>query len=88
MSKLAVVKIGRGVGPLLFGASRPEVARLLGPPEDRELIEDEGDETWDYLNGELSLSFERDSFWRFVSCECSSSSTVLNGVPIVGRPLE
>jgi len=74
-----------GIGPLLFGMSRAEVAGLIGPPTSR-VSDDPGRETWTYVSSDLSLYFDAEDGWRLESLEISHPDTSLVGVRVFRRP--
>jgi hypothetical protein len=54
---------GKGIGNILLGMIQKEVEKILGPPDDKEIVEyEEGDNscTFYYLDLEIDLTFESD----------------------------
>ncbi len=78
---------GQGVGSLRFGMSRDDVRKLLGKPDEKEVISEEGEdlsEAWHYDELDLSLSFEEVQYWELVTISVSSAHYQLEGNSLVG----
>ncbi len=87
------IHIGKGLGALVFGATREKVKNLLGEPTDVEKyslseFEDDTTEAWHYDDHDLSLSFDEENDWRLSSIAVSSDDYTLNGQSLVGKTKE
>jgi hypothetical protein len=85
VTDLITIRPGVGVGDLRFGATRDEVRKIAGDPE--EVLpsdEDAGSELWVYESDAIALSFAVEENLRFVSCETFSAKATFNGESLVG----
>lgn len=87
---LKEIKIGKGLGSLMFGSTRDHVKIMLGKPTDVEkynLSELENDETeaWHYDELGLSLSFDEENEWLLSSIAISDEECTLDGIKLIGK---
>ncbi len=63
MKKITEIKPLKGFGPLKFGATQQEVEKILGTPQETEIIDMEGDiqevEVWSYWEDGHAVYFEK-----------------------------
>ena len=79
--------LGRGMGPLKFGASMDEVRELMGEPEEIEESEDDDEfehQAWNYLEEGYSLYFDREDDYRLSCIETDYAGMRLFGETIHG----
>jgi hypothetical protein len=70
---------GKGVGNILLGMKQPDVEKIMGKPDDKEVTEYEDGEnscTYYYFDLEIDLTFESDDDYRlsFISIESEKFS--------------
>jgi len=77
-----------GVGPLVFGMTRPAVLLAVGEPDDRLTTQGLGGagEEWRYGSLGLGLDFHAQFDWRLCSMTVHGHSS-LRGVDLVGCPV-
>ncbi len=81
-----------GFGPLKFGAGKDEVKRILGAPEESEILEIEGEvhdvEVWSYWEQGHSVYFEKEHDERCTNFETDHEEALLFGEKIMGMGQE
>ena len=83
------ILIGKGMSPLTFGLTKPDVKSLLGEPNEVERFafggeEDENTEAWHYDELEISLSFDEDEDWVLTGITTSNPAVTLDNVELMG----
>jgi len=93
MYKKTDIRLGKGIGDLLFGSSRDEVLAYLGEPDeighysyDREGFELY--ETWEYANLGINATFDEEDGFVLGMLSAYSDTCSLNGQPLVGKTRE
>lgn len=85
------IKLGKGVGKLLFGLAREQVLSLLGEPSEKEIFEDDelgNSEAWHYDELELSLAFDEEDDYKLTSIAASSPDYTFEGIDLLGLSQE
>ena len=84
MTEKLEIKIKEGLNELKFGISMDDVKKLLGTPDDTEIIEedDENTEVWYYWEDGLTVFFEESEDKRCVCLETDNPDAVLLGKKI------
>ncbi|MGN6529465.1 MAG: hypothetical protein ACTHL8_23985 [Burkholderiaceae bacterium] len=80
-----------GISPFVLGMSRETVHAAAGRPDSVETSQDEDGsvvESWFYQGGEIELEFDQAADARLESITAWSSTTTVNGVAIIGQPVE
>jgi len=79
-----------GIPPFVLGMTRETVLAAAGRPESVETSDVTGSviESWFYQSGEIELEFDPEPDARLQSITIRSATATLNGVGIVGRPVE
>lgn len=77
------IKIGHGLGPILFGKSQSDILELLGEP-DKNFEDDYQDLNWVYFKGQINLKFEAENDDRLSWIECQSPQTSLFDKACIG----
>jgi hypothetical protein len=78
------VRPGKGIGPLLFGLTEPELVRALGPP-DKCYRTGSGALRLQYFGLRLEFSIEPENGNRFGWVEVHNPDATLFGRPVVGE---
>lgn len=83
------IKLGKGLGDLQFGMSREDFKKIMGEPDEVEVIENEEmpedqSEAWHYDEVELSASFDKMEDWRLTSLAVSSDDYTFEGIDLIG----
>jgi len=82
------ITLGQGLGKILFGLNRAQIADLLGDPSEVEAMDGDQDsgamEAWHYDDKHLSLSFEEDCNWKLTSITSASPEIVFEGLDLIG----
>ena len=93
MYKKTDIRLGKGIGDLLFGSSRDEVQAYLGEPDeighhsyDREGFELY--ETWKYADLGIFATFEEEGGFVLGTLSAYSDTCSLNGRPLIGKARE
>ncbi len=83
---------GEGLDALQFGLTRDEVKKLLGNPDEVEVIENDEDadktEQWHYDELELSVSFDEIDNWVLTSIAVSGADYLFDEQPLMGLTME
>lgn len=86
------IRLGQGLGKLLFGMTRDQAKAILGAPSEKEKysLSDDGDDTeaWHYDELGLSLSFDQENDWKLTSIAVSSEDFKLEGEAFIGREMD
>ncbi len=85
------ISLGKGLGDLMFGASREEVSKYLGEPEDIAEADDTGylSVSWHYWGKGISFYFEEEDEFRLGDIEITNTETLLCGEKLIGKnPIE
>ncbi|PZF72546.1 hypothetical protein [Taibaiella soli] len=86
------IRLGQGLGKLIFGMTRDQAKAILGAPSEKEKysLSDDGDDTeaWHYDDLGLSLSFDQENEWKLTSIAVSSEDYKLEGEVLIGREME
>lgn len=86
------IEIGVGVAGFKFGATREEVKKAIGKPDEIEK-EDEGIEdfgmleVWHYDEFELSIEFVESNEWKLSTIAVNAEECTLKGLPVMGKSL-
>jgi hypothetical protein len=88
--KLKDIRIGKGIGTLMFGSTREQVKQILGEPSEVEKyslseVDSDNTEAWHYDEHDLSLSFDEENDFRLSSIAISGEGYTLEGQPLIGR---
>lgn len=84
------VKIGIGIGKLIFGMLKPEVEKLIGK-KDKESVDEDDDEVeviWQFNSLKSRLSFYANEQGRLGYIRCSSTELVYKDHKIIGEKVE
>lgn len=87
MTDLHTVKVGIGIGELLFGSSRDDVRKYLGSPDKIDIDRDTDGmkhELWIYELIGGSVSFDEEDDFRLSIIETSSPLATLEGMCVIG----
>ncbi len=79
--------LGKGLADLPFGATRDEVLKVLGEPEEKDSV-DLGDEesiAWHYWDLGLSLNFDESAAYGLCTIEVGSPEVTLFGEKLIGK---
>lgn len=85
---------GEGLDAVQFGLTRDEVKKLLGAPDEVEIInnedlEDAGKtEQWHYDELEMSVSFDEIDNWVLTSVAVSGADYLFDEQPLIGLTME
>jgi hypothetical protein len=88
------VKVGNGLGDVLFGINKEKLKYLLGEPDEIDTYNASGDEdeflteTWHYDEYEFSVSFDEEDNWRLTTFSISSPDCNINGHQLIGKKLD
>ena len=86
MKQLLEIKPLHGFGEIKFGVSQDDVVKLMGDPDEKEVIDVEGEihevEVWSYFEPAHSFYFERDLDNLCTNFETENESSVLFGEKI------
>lgn len=74
----------RGLGPLRFGASRADVASLLGDPGEPPDHSIDGWETWRYPYHGIEVTFCEDADWRCTHLWTDRADYLIRGRVVLG----
>jgi len=90
MTDLDAIRVGNGLGCLVFGMSRNDVRRQLGDPEqeEQELSAAEAHFVWHYWTEQISLYFEGEDGYRRDTISCDRHSCKLNGSALIGNTMD
>lgn len=83
------IKIGEGLGEIIFGNTREQVLKILGNPTEKDVYnasedDDYQTEDWHYDEIEVSLSFDEEDNFRLTTIATSSPEFVLNNKNLIG----
>ncbi len=86
------IEIGTGVTNFKFGATREEIKKLVGEPDEIEKgddgFEDGGQvEVWHYDEYELSVEFIEEFDWKLSTIALNAEDCQLKGMSIIGKSL-
>lgn len=84
------IKIGYGLGELMFGAAREECRQYLGEPdgEESEVFDDEEYLHWYYDKWNIELCFEASENYRLGTIVAEHENLLLGGEPIMGKSIK
>lgn len=90
---MQAINIGEGLGRIKFGIKPSELKTLLGEPDEIEsfppdTIDDLPTENWHYDEKEISVSFVDENGWKLESIAISGPDYELNGIKLIGLPLD
>ncbi|WP_018969316.1 hypothetical protein [Rubritalea marina] len=78
---------GKGLADLPFGATRDEVLKVLGEPDEKDSV-DLGDEesiAWHYWDLGISLNFDESASYALCTIEVASPEVTLFGQKLIGK---
>ncbi|WP_291862559.1 hypothetical protein [Marinilabilia sp.] len=83
------IELGKGVDNIQFGMTREEFKKIMGEPDEIEVMENEDlpedkSEAWHYDEIELSASFDQMEDWRLTSLAVSSDEYTFEGIDLIG----
>lgn len=81
------VKVGIGIGELIFGMHRSQVEKLIGKP-DKEAIDDEDEMICQFNSLKSRISFYSNEGGRLGYIRCSSAALTHNGQSIIGEKID
>jgi hypothetical protein len=84
------IRLGKGIGDLLFGSSREEVRAYLGEPNEvgQHSYDGEGSdryETWKYADLGILATFDEEDEFVLGTLSVYSDTCLLNGRPLIGK---
>lgn len=87
MSKPQNILLGKGLDDLPFGATRKEVKKVLGEPEETDEVDlvDEKSIAWHYWDLGISLNFDESEGYVLCTIEVASPEVRLFGEPLIGK---
>lgn len=88
------IKIGHGLGDLVFGNTKERIKHLLGEPSETDAFNASGEEdgylteAWHYDEQEFSLSFDEEDNWKLTTISISSPESLFNGHQLIGKGMD
>lgn len=88
------IKIGEGLGDIVFGNTKDRVKHLLGEPTEIDTFNASGEEdgylteAWHYDEQEFSLSFDEEDNWKLTTISISSPESLFKGEQIIGKAMD
>jgi len=93
MYKNTDIRLGKGIGSLLFGSSKDEVRAYLGEPDEVGQYSYDGEgfdryETWEYEDLGILATFDEEDGFVLGTLSAYSDTCSLNGRPLIGKARE
>jgi hypothetical protein len=88
------IKIGNGLGDIVFGSNKEKLKYLLGEPSEVDTYNASGEEdgylteAWHYDEHEFSVSFDEEDNWKLTTISISSPECTFNGNQLIGKEIE
>ena len=88
------IKIGHGLGDIIFGNSKEKIKHLLDEPGETDTFNASGEEdgylteAWHYDDQEFSLSFDEEDNWKLTTISISSPEATFNGNQLIGKGMD
>ncbi|MBL4669066.1 MAG: hypothetical protein JKY30_07360 [Flavobacteriales bacterium] len=87
------IKIGAGLGDIIFGSSKEKIKYLLGEPNEIDTYNASGEEdgylteAWHYDEHEFSVSFDQEDNWKLTTISISSPDCLFNDTQLIGKEI-
>lgn len=90
MFDINTIKIGHGLGELMFGAVREECRQYLGDPDEEDIEIFDGEEYvhWYYDKWNMELCFEASEHYRLGTIILEHENALLGGERIMGKSVQ
>ena len=88
------IKIGNGLGDIVFGSNKEKLKYLLGEPSEVDTYNASGEEdgylteAWHYDEHEFSVSFDEEDNWKLTTISISSPEATFNGNQLIGKEMD
>ncbi len=88
------IKIGTGLGDILFGSTKEKLKYLIGEPDEIDTYNASGEtdgyltESWHYDEYEFSVSFDEEDNWKLTTISISSTDCLFNGNQLIGKNID
>ena len=88
------IKIGNGLGDVVFGSNKEKLKYLLGEPSEVDNYNASGEEdgylteAWHYDEHEFSVSFDEEDNWKLTTISISSPEATFNGNQLIGKEMD